>query len=540
MEHVSLLSSEPTTVEQLKVFCKPTYQMRKLRNKGAILVLIWSYLVMSVFIYLYSYAKHGGKLRLMVLGLSLPFAGWLADILFGRYKVMYCSMWIMWVSSILTTASSVSLQLVDNNINLKINYYTSTVLMVIMAVGFGGYQANVIQFAMDQLYDASTNEIKSFITWYAWIIVGGGIVEHLAVICINENYHIFRLLIICTFLSLALVLNAFYGHLLVKEPVSNNPFKLVYKVIKYAIKTKHPRCRSAFTYCEESLPSRIDFGKRKYGGPFTTEQVEDVKTFLQLLPALVIGCACGGVVIANHGIEWYQLNLLLRFPIKHYKVEECYLETLFLQAFYYSAVLMIPLHEFILYPILHKCFIWVKFYWKFVIGVMIQVAKIMSLMLIQVVARYNFQASRGYNDTVECMFYESRSILSSSLDYRWMAVPNFLHSISMSMMFVGGIEFLCAQVPYSMKGLIFGATYGLGVISTVIVLALSFLFKKRLFIWSTGIISCGFWYFLLVLVIIIIISCVGFVVFKLYKNRRREDVLPNEQIFAERYYTKDY
>jgi len=31
------------------------------------------------------------------------------------------------------------------------------------------------------------------------------------------------------------------------------------------------------------VPSRMDLGKSKYGGPFTTEQVEDVKSFLKLL-----------------------------------------------------------------------------------------------------------------------------------------------------------------------------------------------------------------------------------------------------------------
>ena len=40
---------------------------------------------------------------------------------------------------------------------------------------------------------------------------------------------------------------------------------------------KHPRCRSAFTYCEDELPSHLDLGKHKYGEPFTTEQVEDSK-----------------------------------------------------------------------------------------------------------------------------------------------------------------------------------------------------------------------------------------------------------------------
>ena len=40
---------------------------------------------------------------------------------------------------------------------------------------------------------------------------------------------------------------------------------------------------SAFTYCEDELPSRMDLGKEKYGGPFTTEPVEDVKAFYGIL-----------------------------------------------------------------------------------------------------------------------------------------------------------------------------------------------------------------------------------------------------------------
>jgi hypothetical protein len=80
---------------------------------------------------------------------------------------------------------------------------------------------------------------------------------------------------------------------------------LIYKVIKFAIVTKHPRCRSAFTYCEDELPSRIDFGKSKYGGPFTTEQVEDVKTFLRLLPLISIFGVIASVLAAAITLHIY-------------------------------------------------------------------------------------------------------------------------------------------------------------------------------------------------------------------------------------------
>ena len=72
------------------------------------------------------------------------------------------------------------------------------------------------------------------------------------------------------------------------EPGQYNPYKLVYRVTKFARQHKTPVLRSAFTYCEEEVPRGLDLGKDKYGGPFTTEQVEDVKTFYGILKVLFI------------------------------------------------------------------------------------------------------------------------------------------------------------------------------------------------------------------------------------------------------------
>ena len=38
---------------------------------------------------------------------------------------------------------------------------------------------------------------------------------------------------------------------------------------------------------DEEHPSCVDFGKHKFGGPFTEEEVEDVKTVFRLTPLLV-------------------------------------------------------------------------------------------------------------------------------------------------------------------------------------------------------------------------------------------------------------
>ena len=67
------------------------------------------------------------------------------------------------------------------------------------------------------------------------------------------------------------------------EPGHQNPYKTVYGVFKFAKNHKYPLRRSAFTHCDNYIPSRLDFAKERFGGPFTTEQVENVKTFLRIL-----------------------------------------------------------------------------------------------------------------------------------------------------------------------------------------------------------------------------------------------------------------
>lgn len=69
---------------------------------------------------------------------------------------------------------------------------------------------------------------------------------------------------------------------------SRNPYQLVYDVFCFARRHSIPIQRSAFTFCEDELPSRLDLGKEKYGGPFTIEQVENVKVFSEYLKDITI------------------------------------------------------------------------------------------------------------------------------------------------------------------------------------------------------------------------------------------------------------
>ena len=357
--------------------CKSLYQRRKLKNKGAIVVIVWNYLVTSLANYLVNYASDY-KPYYIVCSFILPFAGWLADVYLGRYRVIRWSMWIMWIASVLTTVSSVVAQMVNSYQHLHTSILLA--LLTIASVGLGGYWANVIQFGLDQLQDASTTEITAFISWFIWTYMSGAYTLNYVYTCVKKEYHIFGELYVCTCLSAALILLFLTKNLLVKEPVTQNPFKLVYRVIKFAVKNKHPRSRSAFTYCEDELPSRLDLGKHKYGGPFTTEQVEDVKTFLRLLTVVFFGCAMPGVVIIVTEFRHQLLDIALKSVDLNQPSIGCYQKIFYAYTPLITATILIPLHEFIFYPLLHKYFSWVKSYWKFSIGVVAQAIRVVILL----------------------------------------------------------------------------------------------------------------------------------------------------------------
>ena len=544
LKDVSLLKSEP---KQQITCCKPSYRIRRFKNRGALLILLWSFLVTGVFNY---YKEQNNRLvfniQLVVGSLTLPIAGWLADIYFGRYKVINWSMWTMWIAFILATASSVVVKLVESYEN--INNYVNGALMVVGTIGLGGFQANIIQFGIDQLHDASTSEITSFIAWYVWCAYSSefavdSTVEILD--CAQKDSQLFGTLVMCVQLSIALTSTLLLNHWLVKEPVTQNPFKLVYYVIRYAIKHKQPRCRSAFTYCEDELPSRIDFGKSKYGGPFTTEQVEDVKTFARLLVVVFVVSFLFGILFAVFKLQVQLSNqLVTRHNISGNAAvsKVCYSEELTQQIFNYSWVLVIPLYEFVFYPLFSSCLAAVSSRIKFMFGLLLLIAAIVAVMLLVVVARHShLKYHTNNNATIQCIFYEAAAdgALSSSLDYQWMSIPNLLFSLSVTALSIGAIEFGISQAPYSMRGLFVGSAYGMLALFAALTVVINIPFTKTSSIWGTGILSCGFWYAVLLLVAGVMVGLTLVVTLKLYKKRKREDVLPNEHIFAERYYAKD-
>ena len=81
VKHISLWSA---MAQQAIFWFKPN-----LKTKGAILILVWNFLLINVYNYLAVYGNrpNGYTIETIALSFTLPLAGWLADVHFGRYRL---------------------------------------------------------------------------------------------------------------------------------------------------------------------------------------------------------------------------------------------------------------------------------------------------------------------------------------------------------------------------------------------------------------------------------------------------------------------
>ena len=97
LQQITVPVHKVSTKEKLKLICRPTYKTRQVRNKGALLVLAWNFLAASVLWFLINLSINTGEplkrasIGIVLLVITLPLVGWLADACIGRYKIIYCS-----------------------------------------------------------------------------------------------------------------------------------------------------------------------------------------------------------------------------------------------------------------------------------------------------------------------------------------------------------------------------------------------------------------------------------------------------------------
>jgi peptide/histidine transporter 3/4 len=295
------------------------------------------------------------------------------------------------------------------------------------------------------------------------------------------------------------------------RPYERNPYSLIYHVIKFALRHKHPLQRSALTYWEDKLPSRIDLGKSKYGGPFTSEEVDNVKMLLQLIAVLI---SLLGIFFVSFSVNGDMYHQAVSVPNSSVLVDGL------------SNVLMVGtcflLFLILFIPRCHKCL--PKMLKRIWIGAVFTVASALSMLLIG-----HITTKHTENEEV--------SLCVATLNPYLLLIPTILCTGSYMVLTMSLFEFIIAQSPQSMKGMLIGLYYtlrfGLG---GLFVLADYHVFK-RYYPTNNKVLSCPTAHFIEVIFIGILSLLMYTIVACKYKPRERDDSeVVNVHIFAEEYY----
>ena len=235
--------------------------------------------------------------------ISYPLSGFIADVCCGKYKTILCSFFLIFTSllflctvAVVLVASKLPSETFNELFHYPLGIFGFTLGIFLLPGAFLGltaYRANFIQFGLDQLLEAPNHYLGLFIhyTMLAFHMGSIPLALFLVVWCDKPRFvtqrAIYSLPLPGMILSLILVVIMKWKHYwFYSDTGQENPYKNVLQIINFARKHKYPLQCSAFTYADDVIPSRLDFAKERFGGPFTTEQVENVKTFFRILLVL--------------------------------------------------------------------------------------------------------------------------------------------------------------------------------------------------------------------------------------------------------------
>ena len=429
--------------------CRGSLKFRWFYSKGAALILVWSLstiagnaIMAKVLEVLFSEDGitsfiPGASIGISVI-VAVPFFGWLADAKLGNYQVVKIGIAVSWLASVLLSLFSLLSYntSLGSDQNVAVRAVLLTLISLLLWTGSVIIVLNSLQLSLEQMPDASAENITSLIAWFVlsnatgfWV---GDTIRELVLVCVPYNesdlYQTVTLFpVICAsinFISFHLISPKW----LIIEPKSPQSLKNIYRILKFAAKHKSPLYRSALTYWEEDIPSRLDLGKSRYGGPFTTEQVEDVKTFFRIL---IIGV----------GIFLIGFALSVHIPVENKLIPNIRLGlcaenglVLFTLHPFWCGILTVLAHELLVYPCFkHRLPSSIKRI--SIISFAVMLRNIIFLTVTVILEHFNILEKRT----------------------PWMlGISSVLYGVLGAILIMACFEFICAQAPYNMRGLLTG------------------------------------------------------------------------------------
>ena len=575
-----LLPQAPTTSGHLQWYSR-CCQNVCLPSKAAILIILWTAIIGTMYYFILSVAviaiytnpltttsiPEYASLLYAILALAMvfyPLSGFLADVCCGRLKIVILSLCLLSICGLLVCF----VEIIALAINLESeNYYSifqnfheeivyrflftfMLITIVLFIVGLAGFQANYVQLGLDQLFEAPSKYLALFIHCATWAFHIGSLPLQVSVAFFYCSYFLNLSLAVAFVFATPCIATSVLITLLVvarwkrqwfySEPGQENPYRTVFKVINFARKHKYPLQRSAFTYSDHNIPSRIDFAKERYGGPFSVEQVENVKTFLRiLLMLLTLGPVFSLEVPASYFVfPLFGLHVLHYH--RHFGKDFCggsdlLWETIFVGTGSFKTMLSMlcffPIYIWITISLLHNKL--KTLFTRILTGIVLCLLGIISLLVIDSMGHSLVSSGKheSYNNS-QCMFqvYRTNTTISyPALNMHWsVLIPlNLLLGIGPLIIVTTSLEFISAQSPQSMKGLLIGVFFAIRglfhFLNSIVIFPFS-LNQPRVEFENTAV-SCGSVYLLFTCVGGLIGLILFSVAAKKYRYRERDEGL---------------
>ena len=421
--------------------------------------------------------------------LSYPLVGLLTDVWIGRYKAITTGIIMCFLAWIFVGIECI----VKDSFEISSLFYIlSGLSCLLQIVGYTSFKANIVQYNVDQLVGASADELSTVIYLHCF-----GIPLVFSVLqlcrCLTDSFILPSYIISGVSVSIALVTHSLFKHWLENISLIDNPIKLIFRVLNYARKHKYPENRSALTYWEEEVPSRLDLGKEKYGGPFSEEEVENVKTIFRMIPLFIsmIGLGC------TDETYW---NIMSGQAVK-FSYISCFTS---LNFFMFITLMVLLVLYFLLRLFLHKY---------------------IPSMLRKIGLGLLFAVCSTVSYTVILRFYDNEASYNTVL-----IIPQVLVGMSCFLIFPASLEFTIAQCPVQMRGVMVGmcmASLGIGYTININI--------QYPFGCDNNSICGNYYYYLTKTGIVLLILIVFVILAKYYKFRVRENEVNIHQIVDDHY-----
>uniref|UniRef100_A0A8B9NG65 Solute carrier family 15 member 5 n=1 Tax=Accipiter nisus TaxID=211598 RepID=A0A8B9NG65_9AVES len=216
-------------------------------------------------------------------------AGWLAECLVGRIKLVCVCMFLHFLGTALLPVVAFPFEdvYIDRRHILhmlskreqKIVFYFA---LLTASLGIGGIRAIVCPLSAYNLEDCGPKELFSFFNWFNWLVNLNSAVVFVSISYIQKSVarNLGFLIPFVSVLMAMITIHMVRGEMIYK-PKTDSSLLTTFGVIASALKKT---CCVRYRYFSGSMTNWLDHAKENYGGQYSETQVESTKLLSRLFP----------------------------------------------------------------------------------------------------------------------------------------------------------------------------------------------------------------------------------------------------------------